>query len=102
MAIKLLEEEPSAAQQVPLLISLAKTSSTTPVAGAADQDAAEDTLGRALRKAVESGDPDLVYLSLFAAYKSRSLPDFWKVVSPRAPARNLFIKYTRVKVRECH
>eukprot|EP00878_Enallax_costatus_P027161 GHUV01029216.1.p1 GENE.GHUV01029216.1~~GHUV01029216.1.p1 ORF type:complete len:582 (+),score=119.59 GHUV01029216.1:259-2004(+) len=100
LAIKLLEEEPSAAQQVPLLISLAKTSTSTSAGAAADADAAEDTLGRALRKAVESGDPDLVYLSLFAAYKTRSLPEFWKLVSPRAPARNLFVKYTRVKEPE--
>lgn len=104
LAIKLLEEEPSAAQQVPLLISLAKGTSTTsgqsPGADASSGgEGAEDTLSRALRKAVDARDPDLVYLALFAAYRSRPLPEFWKMVGPRPTARNLFVKYTRVKVR---
>lgn len=104
LAIKLLEEEPSAAQQVPLLISLAKGATTSSSAGgqsAADAsggESAEDTLSRALRKAVDARDPDLVYLALFAAYRSRPLPEFWKMVGPRPTARNLFVKYTRVKV----
>jgi len=107
LAIKLLEEEPSAAQQVPLLISLAKGSSTTssgqsPLSSSTDTlpsaEGAEDTLSRALRKAVDARDPDLVYLALFAAYRSRPLPEFWKMVGPRPTARNLFVKYTRVKV----
>lgn len=106
LAIKLLEEEPSAAQQVPLLISLSKGASTTSSGGRSpDADAAlagsegaEDTLSRALRKAVDARDPDLVYLALFAAYRSRPLPEFWKMVAPRPTARNLFVKYTRVKV----
>lgn len=107
LAIKLLEEEPSAAQQVPLLISLAKGSSTTssgqsPLSSGTDTlssaEGAEDTLSRALRKAVDARDPDLVYLALFAAYRSRPLPEFWKMVGPRPTARNLFVKYTRVKV----
>lgn len=33
----------------------------------------EDALVRALRRAVEAGDTDLVYLVLFTAYRSRSL-----------------------------
>jgi hypothetical protein len=102
LAIKLLEEEPSAAQQVPLLISLAKGAGSTSASGhPADSpggEAAEDTLSRALRKAVDARDPDLVYLALFAAYRSRPLPEFWKMVGPRPTARNLFVKYTRVKV----
>jgi hypothetical protein len=103
LAIKLLEEEPSAAQQVPLLISLAKGASTTSgqLQGADASpggEGAEDTLSRALRKAVDARDPDLVYLALFAAYRSRPLPEFWKMVGPRPTARNLFVKYTRVKV----
>lgn len=109
LAIKLLEEEPSAAQQVPLLISLAKGSSTTssgqsPLSSSTDTlpsaEGAEDTLSRALRKAVDARDPDLVYLALFAAYRSRPLPEFWKMVGPRPTARNLFVKYTRVKEPE--
>lgn len=105
LAIKLLEEEPSAAQQVPLLISLAKGAGSTSASGhPADSpggEAAEDTLSRALRKAVDARDPDLVYLALFAAYRSRPLPEFWKMVGPRPTARNLFVKYTRVKVCVC-
>lgn len=74
LAIKLLEEEPSAAQQVPLLLSLAKTagissSSGNGAAAAEEAGGAEDTLGRALLKAIVSGDPDLVYLVLFEAYR---------------------------------
>jgi hypothetical protein len=105
LAIKLLEEEPSAAQQVPLLISLAKGGNTSggQAAGAdaapGGGEGAEDTLSRALRKAVDARDPDLVYLVLFAAYRSRPLPEFWKMVGPRPTAHNLFVKYTRVKVR---
>lgn len=107
LAIKLLEEEPSAAQQVPLLISLSKGASTTSSGGRssdaslAGSEGAEDTLSRALRKAVDARDPDLVYLALFAAYRSRPLPEFWKMVAPRPTARNLFVKYTSVKVC-CH
>eukprot|EP00775_Hariotina_reticulata_P009376 gene9376-9539_t len=108
LAIKLLEEEPSAAQQVPLLISLARTTATTAglpgtstsTADSSESACGEDTLGRALRKAVEAGDPDLVYLALFAAYRSRSLPEFWRLVSPRATAKNLFVKFTRLKEPE--
>ena len=103
LSIKLLEEESSPGQQVPLLISLAKSSSSSSSSGSgaphtgADED--DDTLAKALRKAVESGDPDLVYLALFAAYTSRPLPLFWNMIAGRAPARNLFIKYAKTKVR---
>ncbi|KAF6254839.1 vacuolar protein sorting-associated protein 16 [Scenedesmus sp. NREL 46B-D3] len=107
LAIRLLEEEPSAAQQVPLLLSLAKTagSSSSGSAGAAgpgldEAGGPDDTLGRALLKAIVSGDPDLVYLVLFEAYRSRPLPDFWKLVSPRVTARKLFVKFTRLKEPE--
>jgi hypothetical protein len=134
LAIKLLEDEPSAAQQVPLLLSLAKScpapaaaashgggggsAAASPVPGGAGSGDArqleggggggggggsgnEDTLARALRKAVESRDPDLVYLVLFAAYRARPLPEFWRMVAGRPTARNLFVKYTRVKVLVC-
>eukprot|EP00198_Chlamydomonas_reinhardtii_P010037 XP_001699374.1 VPS16-like protein [Chlamydomonas reinhardtii] len=65
--------------QVPLLLSLA-------------------VLQRALRKAIESGDTDLVYLVLFGLYRARPLPEFWSLVAVRALARNLFIKYCRAKM----
>jgi hypothetical protein len=57
-----------------------------------------DTLAKALRRAVESGDPDLVYLALFAAYKARPLPRFWELLQACPPAKRLWIKYTRAKV----
>jgi hypothetical protein len=74
LAIKLLEEEPSAAEQVPRLLSLAKTAGSSSGSGAAasgldEAHGPEDTLGRALLKAIQSGDPDLVYLVLFEAYR---------------------------------
>ncbi len=40
-----------------------------------------------------------MYLALFAAYKTRPLPEFWRLVAPRALARNLFAKYMRAQVR---
>jgi hypothetical protein len=91
---------------VPLLISLARTTTATAgqpgaassTADGSDGTGGEDTLGRALRKAVEAGDPDLVYLALFAAYRSRTLPEFWRLVAPRATAKHLFVKFTRLKV----
>ncbi len=58
----------------------------------------DDTLARALKKAIESGDTDLVYLVLFAAYRAKPLPDFWALVGSRMLARNLFVKYARAKV----
>jgi Vps16, C-terminal region len=111
LALRLLEEEPSPAQQVPLLLSLARGSAASHAqqgGGAADDPASgggsgsnnnEDALARALRKAVESGDPDLVHLVLFAAYKSLQLPEFWRLVCSRPLARRLFVKYARLKVR---
>ncbi|RKP37876.1 Vps16, N-terminal region-domain-containing protein [Dimargaris cristalligena] len=69
LAAKLLEHEPRAADQVPLLISMGK-----------------DQL--ALRKAVESGDADLMYYVLLYLYKQYALGDFFRVIShsPQATA----------------
>ncbi|GFR52294.1 hypothetical protein Agub_g14829, partial [Astrephomene gubernaculifera] len=53
-----------------------------------------------VRKAVESGDTDLVYLVLFSLYRSRPLPEFWSLVAGRALARNLLVKYCRDKEPE--
>jgi hypothetical protein len=84
---------------VPLLISLATSSQTPgqPVGQTGGEEEA-DTLAKALRRAVESGDPDLVYLALFAAYKARPLPRFWELLQACPPAKRLWIKYTRAKV----
>jgi hypothetical protein len=103
LALRLLEEEASAAAQVPLLLSLAAGGAQQQLSAAASDSGnspggSEDPLGRALRKAVESGDPDLVHLVLFAAYKQRPLAEFWQVASARALARNLFAKYAAAKV----
>ncbi|EFJ45438.1 hypothetical protein VOLCADRAFT_105988 [Volvox carteri f. nagariensis] len=120
LALRLLEEERSAAKQVPLLLRLgaATASSSTATAGgssraagrgsvAADVDregcvegSRDEVLQRALRKAVESGDPDLVHLVLVGTYRSRPLPEFWALVAPRHLARNLFIKYCKTKEPE--
>ncbi|KAG2436636.1 hypothetical protein HXX76_006164 [Chlamydomonas incerta] len=114
LALRLLDEERSPAQQVPLLLSLA-VGSTGARAGAAgssgrpgldarvadeEGDSSDEVLQRALRKAIESGDTDLVYLVLFGLYRARSLPEFWSLVAVRALARNLFIKYCKAKEPE--
>lgn len=41
--------------------------------GGAEGGGAEDAAARALRKAIESGDTDLVYLVLFRIYRTRPL-----------------------------
>jgi hypothetical protein len=98
-----LEEDASPGQQVPLLISLAKTNTTTTTTTSSSSgsppEEEDDPLVKALRKAVESGDPDLAYLALFAAYSARTLPQFWNMLAGRPPARHLFIKYAKSKVR---
>ena len=49
---------------------------------------------RALGKAVDSGDPDLVYLALFKMYSARPLADFLAAISSAKPlARSLFLAY---------
>lgn len=108
LALKLLEEETSCSLQVPLLLSLsvgAPAASTAAAGGGgggggAPLDEDGDVLLRALRKAVESGDTDLVYLVLFHTYKHRSLQDFWAIISSRALARNLFLKFCRAREPE--
>ncbi|KAG2424052.1 hypothetical protein HYH02_015233 [Chlamydomonas schloesseri] len=111
LALRLLDEERSPAQQVPLLLSLAlgsaaaRTGGTSSAGrpgldarGADDEgDSSDEVLQRALRKAIESGDTDLVYLVLFGLYRARPLPEFWSLVAVRALARNLFIKYCKAK-----
>ncbi|GIL65103.1 hypothetical protein Vafri_18928 [Volvox africanus] len=114
LALRLLEEERSAAQQVPLLLSLAvgpwvsggrsaaaaTLRSSTTDAEEGGEGGREEVLQRALRKAVESGDTDLVYLVLFGMYRACSLPEFWHVVAQRPLARNLFIRYCKAKEPE--
>lgn len=95
LALKLLDEETSPSQQVPLLLSLASPGvgpGSTPAAAGED----EDILARSLKKAIESGDTDLVYLVLFHIYK-HCPRDFWTLISARKLARNLFVKYCKAK-----
>ncbi|KAF5825586.1 hypothetical protein DUNSADRAFT_8366, partial [Dunaliella salina] len=66
----------------------------------AEPEAGEDALVRALRKAIESGDTNLVLLVMFHIYRIRPLQEFWHLVSSRALARNLFLKYCRAKEPE--
>ncbi|KAJ1980367.1 Vacuolar protein [Dimargaris verticillata] len=70
LAAKLLEHEPRAADQVPLLMSMGK-----------------DQL--ALRKAVESGDTDLMYYVLLHLYKQYTLGDFFRLISGSPQATSL-------------
>ncbi|KAL6303033.1 vacuolar protein sorting-associated protein 16 [Sparassis latifolia] len=85
LATKLLDHEPRASDQVPLLLSMK-----------------EDRL--ALTKAVESGDTDLVYHVLLHLQKRLPLGTFFRVIEeggPRlAPASKLLQVYARDQNRE--
>ena len=48
---------------------------------------------RALKRAVESGDTDLVFLVLFAMQRTLPLPDFAKALSARPRVCKLFLAY---------
>eukprot|EP00873_Tetraselmis_striata_P045222 jgi/Tetstr1/465486/TSEL_010170.t1 len=78
LAVLLLNHEPRASQQVPLLLSLGEE-------------------GEALDKAVSSGDTDMVYLVLFHMYRQpgRQLPDFLAIIRSRPVALALFTAYCR-------
>jgi len=76
LAVKLLEHEPLATEQVPLLISMK-----------------EDDL--ALRKAIESGDTDLVYVALMHLKKTKPFNDFFELIRDKPLARNLYVSYCK-------
>ena len=104
LSLKLLEEEGSCSLQVPLLLSLSLSLSLMSSSSSSSshhhnqhqgEEAEFDVLQRALKKAIESGDVDLVYLVLFQTFKRKSANDFWALVSSRALARNLFVKFCR-------
>lgn len=61
----------------------------------------EDALGRALKRAIESGDTDLVLHVLFSVYKQQPVQDFWAFLNTRALAKNLFVKYCKERVGCC-
>ena len=73
---QLLEYEPLASDQVPLLMSMK-----------------EDEL--ALTKAIQSGDTDLVYLALLHLKKHRKQKDFFALIREKPLARDLYISYCK-------
>ncbi len=75
LATKLLDFEPRAADQIPLLICMNQ----------------EEI---ALQKAIESGDTDLIYLVLLHALRTLK-EDFFHIVSGKPVAVKLMIKYAR-------
>ncbi|PFH49934.1 hypothetical protein AMATHDRAFT_146515 [Amanita thiersii Skay4041] len=85
LATKLLDHEPKASDQVPLLLSMK-----------------EDRL--ALMKAVDSGDTDLVYQVLLSLHKRLPLGDFFHLIEDGgqklAPASRLLQVYAREQNRE--
>ena len=48
---------------------------------------------RALQKATESGDTDLVYLVLFSMYRTLPLQAFIAAINARSATRSLFLAY---------
>ena len=83
LARLLLEYEVIAADQVPLLLKLGDER-------------------RALRCAVDSGDTDLVYFTIFHLYRRLALvdnlDDFYFILLSERQATDLFIKYCKAKV----
>ncbi|KAG8236730.1 hypothetical protein J437_LFUL014226 [Ladona fulva] len=76
LAIKLMDYEPKASLQVPLLLHL-------------------EQYCRALLKAIESGDTDLVYTVLLHLHKRMSLDQFQLAIRGFPMAQALYIKYCR-------
>jgi len=76
LAAMLLDHEPRAAEQVPLLTSMG-----------------EDE--RALVKAIESGDTDLAYLAVFHLQRKCPFGEFVKVIREHPQAQDLFLAYCR-------
>ncbi|KAI9248907.1 Vps16, C-terminal region-domain-containing protein [Sporodiniella umbellata] len=76
LATKLLDYEPKAADQVPLLLSMQE----------------DET---ALIKAIESGDTDLVYLVIFHLKRKLSVGNFFRVINNKPMACNLLEVYCK-------
>ncbi|CAG8549141.1 13771_t:CDS:2, partial [Cetraspora pellucida] len=79
LATRLLDYEPRAADQVPLLISMQ-----------------EDEL--ALIKAIESGDTDLVYLVMLHFKRKLPLPEFFRIINNKPMACSLLEDDRRVEI----
>ncbi|KAJ1284684.1 hypothetical protein BS78_03G223800 [Paspalum vaginatum] len=81
LAAMLVDHESQSSKQIPLLLSI-------------------DEQDKALSKAIESGDTDLVYLVLFhiwqkVAVEKKAPLDFFGVINARPVARDLFMAYAR-------
>ncbi|XP_071942390.1 vacuolar protein sorting-associated protein 16 homolog [Antedon mediterranea] len=76
LAVKLLEYEPKAAEQVPLLMKM-------------DHDDV------ALSKAIESGDTDLVFLVILSMKDKKKLGDFLMTLRNQPVAQSLYMQYCR-------
>mmetsp|Transcript_38830 Transcript_38830/g.91850 ORF Transcript_38830/g.91850 Transcript_38830/m.91850 type:complete len:845 (+) Transcript_38830:58-2592(+) len=76
LARLLLDLEPKASDQVPLLISM-------------------DDSRAALSKALESGDTDLAYLSLLHLQKTKPVHEFFQLVSSQPAARDLLVAFAK-------
>ncbi|KAG6541575.1 hypothetical protein Mapa_017028 [Marchantia paleacea] len=78
LAALLLDYEPRSSEQVPLLTSMGEEE-------------------RALVKAIESGDTDLVYFTIFHIWRQsrKSTLEFFRIIQSRPLARDLFIVYAR-------
>ncbi|KAL2623066.1 hypothetical protein R1flu_003271 [Riccia fluitans] len=76
LAAMLLDYEPRSSEQVPLLTSMGEEE-------------------RALVKAIESGDTDLVYFTIFHIWSQKPTQEFFRIIQTRPLARDLFIVYAR-------
>eukprot|EP00271_Cylindrocystis_brebissonii_P000758 TRINITY_DN10976_c0_g1_i1.p1 TRINITY_DN10976_c0_g1~~TRINITY_DN10976_c0_g1_i1.p1 ORF type:complete len:853 (+),score=157.26 TRINITY_DN10976_c0_g1_i1:467-3025(+) len=76
LAVELVEFEPVAARQVELLVSM-------------------NDHGRALEKALNCGDTDLVYFVMFHMWETRSEKEFFAMLQAEPVARDLFIAFAR-------
>lgn len=76
LAALLLDYEPQSSEQVPLLINMGEEE-------------------RALQKAVESGDTDLVYIVLFQILDKKTREEFNRIILAKPLARDLFVSFAR-------
>mmetsp|Transcript_16747 Transcript_16747/g.54755 ORF Transcript_16747/g.54755 Transcript_16747/m.54755 type:complete len:834 (-) Transcript_16747:45-2546(-) len=76
LAAMLLDHEPNASEQVPLLTSMGEEE-------------------RAVIKAIESGDADLVYLAIFHIWRKKPFQEFVQLIASKPLARDLFCAYCR-------
>ncbi|TPX37893.1 hypothetical protein SeMB42_g06813 [Synchytrium endobioticum] len=81
LATRLLEHEPQASNQVPLLLGMN-----------------EDEI--ALVKAIESGDSDLVYLVLFRMKKRLPVAEFFRIINGKPMACNLLEAFCKQQDRQ--